>query len=286
MSRVITVASGKGGVGKTTITANLGIALAQRGQRILLIDADIAMANLSLILGMHSSPITLHDVLLGESSIQDAIYDGPAGISFVPSGLSLESYRRVDSERLEQVVESIKDQFDFILLDAPAGIEKNVTSCLAASDQVLLVSSPDSPSVADVLKTKITAQRIGVAPLGIILNFVRGEKGEIPQDDIMKMLELPLYGVVPFDDEVRKSFMQEKVQPLILRKPNSPAAIAIRKIAAKLDGMPIEFKNVSSGSFIGRFFNSLFSIFRRTPKQNVQNKREEDISEDFIKRER
>src|SRR3989344_3148945 len=129
MSRVIALASGKGGVGKTTITANLGIALAQRGQRVLLIDADIAMANLSLILGMHSSPITLHDVLLGEASIQDAIYDGPAGIAFIPSGLSLESYRRVDSERLEQVVESIKDQFDFILLDAPAGIEKNVTAC-------------------------------------------------------------------------------------------------------------------------------------------------------------
>ena len=285
MSRVIALASGKGGVGKTTITANLGIALAQRGQRVLLIDADIAMANLSLILGMHSSPITLHDVLLGEASIQDAIYDGPAGIAFIPSGLSLESYRRVDSERLEQVVESIKDQFDFILLDSPAGIEKNVTSCFAASDQVLLVSSPDSPSIADALKTKITAQRIGVAPLGIILNFVRGEKGEIPHDDIMKMLELPLYGIVPFDDEVRKSFLQEKAQPLILRRPNSPAAIAIRKVAAKLDGMPIEFKAPSSGKGIGKFFNNLFSIFKRKPKTEKIKKREEDISEEFIKRE-
>jgi len=118
MTRIITLASGKGGVGKTSITANIGIALAQQGQRVLLVDADVAMANLSLLLGMQSSPITLHDVLLGEANSQDSIYDGPEGINFIPSGLSLESYKRVDSERLEAIISEVASNYDYVLLDA------------------------------------------------------------------------------------------------------------------------------------------------------------------------
>ncbi len=263
MGRIITIVSGKGGVGKTTITANLGIALAKHGKRVLLIDADVAMANLSLLLGMQSSPITLHDVLLGESNIRDAVYDGPGGVSFVPSGLSLESYRRVDSERIEQVVREIADEYDFVLLDAPAGIEKNVMAAISAADQVLLVTAPDSPSVADVLKTKIVAQRLNVQPIGLIINFVRREKGEITSDDMMKMLELPVYGEVPYDDEVRKSFMQENVSPVMIRKPNCPAAVEMQKIASKIGGYSSELKNLRVEKQKKGFLSRIFGFFSR-----------------------
>ena len=117
MARVITIASGKGGTGKTTVTANLGICLSKLGKKVLLIDADVAMANLSLILGMQSSPITLHDVLLGEAQVHDAIYDGPEKLHFIPSGLSLDNYKRVDSERLSSLVSELTENYDFILLD-------------------------------------------------------------------------------------------------------------------------------------------------------------------------
>ena len=223
------------------MTANLGVALAMRGWRVCLVDADMAMANLSLVLGMQSSPITLHDVLLGESNIFDAIYDGPQGVKFVPSGLSLESYRRVDSERLESIVATLKPSFDFILLDAPAGIEKNVMSAISASDFVLLIATPDPPAIADMLKTKIITQRLNRKPLGVVLNMVRGEKGEISGNDAMRMLELPLYGSIPFDVEVRKSFLQEKIAPVVVRKPSSPASVSISKIADKLAGMNPDF---------------------------------------------
>jgi septum site-determining protein MinD len=263
--RVISVISGKGGVGKTTIAANLGVALAKRGLKVLLIDADIAMANTSLLLNMQNSPITLHDVLLGEASVQDAIYDGPAGLKFMPSGLSLENYRRVDSERLQSIIDAVRAQFDFIILDCAAGIEKNVLAAISASDEVLLVAMPTSPSIADVLKAKITAQRLGAKPIGTILNFVRDEKGEVQKDEIMKILELPVLGSVPYDDEVRRSFMQENMMPFILRSPSCPAAIALQKIAARLAGLPMPQEEKKIG-LLGGFLNKLFSIFKGKPK--------------------
>lgn len=262
MNRIITIASGKGGTGKTTVTANIGISLAELGFKVCLIDADIAMANLSLLLGMQSSPITLHDVLLGEATIEDALYDGPKGVKFIPSGLSLENYRRVDSERLESVISSIKNKFDYILLDAPAGIEKNVLAALAAAEEVILVTMPESPSIADVLKTKMVAERLGSKPIGVIINSVYGEKGEIPSQDIMRILELPSFGSIPFDPEVRKSFMQEKVLPVVLRAPNAPASKAFRRVAARIAGVEIREEKKEPGA-IDRLLNAVAAIFKK-----------------------
>lgn len=274
MGKIISLISGKGGTGKTTITANLGIALSKAGFKVCLVDADVAMANLSLLLGMHSSPITLHDVLLGEASVDDAIYDGPEGINFVPSGLSLDTYRRVDSERMGELIKSLGDMFDFVLLDAPAGIGKDVLAAIAAANESLLVTMPTSASIADLLKAKIVAQRLGNKPIGIIVNFVRSERGEIKDVDIMKMLELPIYGTIPYDDEVRKSFLQERVSPVIIRVPNSPAAMAIKKTVERLTGVKvgkgISKREVSKskemeGKAVKKegFFSRLFSFFRR-----------------------
>ncbi len=266
MGRVIALVSGKGGVGKTTITANLGIALARRGMNVCMIDADIAMANLSLLLNMQNSPITLHDVLLGEASVDDALYDGPAGIKFIPSGLSLENYRRVDPERLQAIIESIKPRFDFVLMDCAAGIERTVMAAISASDEVLLIAMPTSPSVADVLKAKITAQRLGSKPLGVIINFYRQEKGEIKKEEVMKLLELPVIVTVPFDDDMRKSFMQENLAPVMITKPNSPAALAIQVAAAKLAGLPVQSEQPQSSGFLSGFFGRLFGFMKPKAK--------------------
>ena len=259
MARVTTVASGKGGTGKTTVVANLGIALAKLGKKVLLIDADVAMANLSLILGMQSSPITLHDVLLGEAQVHDAVYDGPEGIHFIPSGLSLDNYKRVDSERLSGIVSQLADQYDIILLDAAAGIEKNVLSALSSSQETLLVTMPTSPAIADALKTKIVAQRLGSKVIGIIINFVMSEKGEISKQEIASILELPVYGSIPFDAEVRKSFMQQKVYPVIIRKPDTPAVVEITKIASRLTGLKVAESSVQKEGI----FSKIFSIFKK-----------------------
>src|SRR5690606_6478266 len=125
MTRVISVASGKGGVGKTTITANLGVALATYGEEVIVLDADVAMANLELILGMEGKSITLQDVLSGEATIDEAIYEGPGGVKIVPAGISLEGLRKVKLDRLEEALEVLIEDADILLIDAPAGLEKD-----------------------------------------------------------------------------------------------------------------------------------------------------------------
>ncbi|MEK6959494.1 MAG: cell division ATPase MinD [archaeon] len=259
MARIIAIASGKGGTGKTTLTANLGIALARQGKRVLLIDADVAMANLSLILGMQSSPITLHDVLLGEAQVRDSVYDGPDGIHFIPSGLSLDNYKRVDSERLTGIVSQLSDQYDFILLDAAAGIEKNVLSALSSAQETLIVTMPTSPAIADALKTKIVAQRLGSKVIGVVVNFVMNEKGEISNKEISGILELPIFGSVPFDPEVRKSFMQQKVYPVIVKVPSCPSSQEFVKVASRLTGVKVSDAPAQKESFLTK----IFSFFKK-----------------------
>lgn len=258
MARVIAIASGKGGVGKTTITANLGVAMAKRNFSVCLVDADVAMANLSLVLGLQSAPISLHDVLLGQSGIEDAIYDGPEGVHIVPSGLSLESYRKVDPERLRSVVESLRTRYDFVLVDIAAGIEKTVTAALAACDETMLVTMPDPASIADVLKIRMTSQSLGSKPIGVIVNFIRKEKGEISEEDIMKMLELPSYGSIPYDPEVRKTFLEERAKPVVLRNPKAPATLAFIKCAEKITGKTVSAVPKKKKAGIFDFIKNLF----------------------------
>ncbi|NCP72435.1 P-loop NTPase [archaeon] len=259
MGEILTIASGKGGVGKTTLTANLGIALSDLGFKVLLIDADIAMSNLSLLIGLENPPITLHDILLGSSSAQDAVYDGPNGIKIIPSGLSISNYQRVDAERLISVAKSLISDFDYILIDAPAGIDKNVLSAISASTQVLLITEPTSPSVADVFKVKIVCERLNQKVLGIVVNKVSSTKGEISEKEIMKMLELPSYGTIPYSADIRESFLLKKIKPILIHNPNSPSANSFRYIAIRLSGREVKVKDEKKKSGFFSFLKRLFS---------------------------
>ncbi len=258
MARKIAIASGKGGVGKTTITVNLSIVMGQLGAKVLAMDTDVAMANLSMVFGMKSVPITLHDVLRGEADILDALYDGPAGIKIVPSGLSLASYRRIDPEKLESILKKIEKPYDYILLDTPAGIEANVLSVLAVVDEVIIVTTPDKPSVANALKTKMVADRLGTKVRGVILNMVGREKEELSADEVVKLMETPVLGEIPEDPNVRRAFVRKDPYPFVLLYPETKAALAIRRIAAKLMGIPPrEVVKEEKPSFIKRLLQRL-----------------------------
>jgi septum site-determining protein MinD len=257
MARILTFASGKGGVGKTTLVANIGIALAQAGKRVLLIDADISMANLSLILGMESSPITINDVLKGEATMDDVVYKGPGGVEIIPASLALQDFKKLDISQIPKQVHLIADKYDFVILDCAAGIGEDTLSAMSTANEVFLVINPYSLSIADALKTKITAQRINAKAVGIIVNMVGNFKGEISEEEIIKMMELPNYGIIPFNEEVRKTFFYKKINPIVLRYPKNPVTLAIKQTVEKILGKEVEIKRPKKGIF--GWFKNIFS---------------------------
>jgi len=254
MGRTISVVSGKGGVGKTTIAANLAVSLSKLGEKVLLIDADVAMANIALLFRLQSAPITLQDVLLGESDIFDAMYEGPFGLTVVPSGLSLNAYRRINPDKLKSAVAAVKNEYDYIFVDAPAGIGDNAMAAMAATDEAIIVVTPDPASLADALKIKLVAERIGVKPYGSIINMVRKLPGEASEDHVRELLELAVLGSIPDDPEVRKSILLKNPAPVVVRAPNSPASKAIIQIASRISGIQIRQEKKGFLTFIRSLF--------------------------------
>jgi septum site-determining protein MinD len=264
MGEIIAIVSGKGGVGKTTLTGNLGVALAELGFSVLMIDADLAMANLSLLMGLKTPPITIHDVLLGSAPAKDAIYDGPSGVKIIPAGLSISFYTRVDIERLVAITKDLQKSFDYILIDSPAGIEKNVIAAMSASTQILLITEPTAPSVADAFKAKIVAQRLNQRVLGVIVNKHSNTKGEISENEIMRMLELPSYGKIPYSDEIRESFLLKKIKPVLVHNPSCVSANSFRAVARRLSGKEVDtdIKPEKKKLFSG-FFSKIKKMFSK-----------------------
>ena len=255
--RVYTIASGKGGTGKTASSVNIGTALAMLGKKTIIMDADIGMANMGLIIGLENSPITLHEVLGGKADIDQAIYEGPCGLKVVPSGISLQGFQNSDPEVLRDVMVKLIDGADFMLIDAPAGISKDAIIPMAIADEVLLVVNPELSSMADALKTKVLTEMVGGKVGGIILNRVETEKNELTSQKVSGLIGSKVLGVVPEDLNVRRS-AAFKV-PIVVRSPKSPAALAFKKVAATLAGESFGEETVEdTEGFADRLARSLF----------------------------
>ncbi len=237
MTRIIAIASGKGGVGKTSLTTNLGVALAKMGKSVILIDTDMQMANLGLMLGMEGRPITLQDVLAGEASLTDAIYDGPSGVKFVPAGLSIEKFRRIDEDKLTDVVKELAQKADIVLLDTPAGIGPDVLATLHSATEVLVVTMAESIAVADALKLIMIAERrLGLDITGVVVEMYKGMKQEMTSKEIQKALQTEVITSIPEDPHFRECSLEGN--PVVIKHPTSNAGKAIINLAAKLIGAP------------------------------------------------
>jgi septum site-determining protein MinD len=234
MARVYTIASGKGGTGKTTVTLNLGTALAMLKKKTIILDADIGMANLGLLLGLERSKITLHEVLSGSAKINEAIYEGPAGLKVVPSGLSLKGFQKSTPDKLKEVMSALIDGMDYVLIDAPAGISKDGVIPLAVADKVILVVNPELASMADALKTKALTEMLGRTIEGAILNRAELEKTELNRNKVSELLGVKILEMIPEDANVRRAAAFK--MPVVIRTPASPASIAFRRLAAQIAG--------------------------------------------------
>jgi septum site-determining protein MinD len=230
--RVISVLSGKGGVGKTTITANLSAALAKLGYDVVALDANLTTPNLGIQFGMHLAEITLHDVLKDVEKLKDGIYIYPGGLKIIPGSLSVEDIINVDPSNLSKVVANLIS--DFVFIDSAAGLGREALASLGVCDEVLIVTNPDLPSVADALRAIKITERVGKKIIGIVLNRVGRTRNELKKIDVESILSYPVIAQIPEDKLVQKSINERK--PLIYSYPNSKAAIEIQNLAFKLIG--------------------------------------------------
>ena len=238
MARIISVLSGKGGVGKTTLVSNLGAALIKKGKRVMILDANVTTPNLSLHLGIPFYPVTLHDVLEGKHPIDSAVYHHPSGLKIIPASLNVESVKNVNLEKFENILLSLLGRTDIILIDSAPGLCKEALVAMNISDELIVVTNPELPALTDALRTIKIAEEEGVKILGAVVNRVKGHKHEISLEEIKSMLNVPIIEVVPEDINVPKSIA--KMKPVVHHKPNSKSSKRFHRIASKILGEPIK----------------------------------------------
>jgi flagellar biosynthesis protein FlhG len=174
--RVISVTSGKGGVGKSNVVANLGIAFSQQGKRVMIIDADLGVGNIDVLLGL-SPHHTLNHVLSGEKRLKEIIIPGPSGIKLVPAGSGVQEYTSLGSgERMKilEELDELEEEFDIVIIDTEAGISENVTYFNTAAQEIVVVVSPEPTSITDVYALiKLLATRYDERRVKVLVNMVR-----------------------------------------------------------------------------------------------------------------
>jgi septum site-determining protein MinD len=230
---VYAIASGKGGVGKTTTTVNLGTALAGAGHEVVVVDVDLGMANLAGFVSLDADAATLHDVLSGTATIDEAVYELAGSIHAVPGGIKLDGYASTEAGELGDSVTSLRERFDYVLLDVGAGISHETVLPLGLADAVLLVSTPEPASVQDIQKTIDLTGRAGGRVEGLIVTRVHPDS-DVSYADIAGGLGLELLATIPEDRAIRESVFAGT--PLVVHDPDSPAAMAYKRLAARVLG--------------------------------------------------
>jgi septum site-determining protein MinD len=250
MNLSIAIGSGKGGTGKTFLTANLGVALASFGRDVILLDADLELPSLELHFGLEGMKVTLNDVLGGRAEIEQAIYNAQGGVRVVPAGISLYKLRKVDLGSLRDIFESLRARAEILLIDVPPGIGRDVVATMAASRQMILVVIPSFPAMPAAFKTIQVAKNLGTEVLGVVINRATMDENDLTPREVKNILEEKILGIIPEDITVKKSVASGT--PHVLEAPESPASLAIKKLAADLIGVKYEIPRSRVKSFIDR----------------------------------
>lgn len=229
---VFAVASGKGGVGKTTTAINLGAMLASAEYSVVVVDTDLGMANVGGYLDFEIDGATLHEVLSGDAGIEDAIYNAPGEIDVVPSSTDIYTFAQSQTAGLQQVVADLREQYEYVLLDTGAGISYDTILPLSLADDVLLVTTPDVAAVRDTAKTAELTARVDGSVRGAVLT----QRGNdvLNADNVEGTLDNDVLTVVPDDETVPMGL--DAGRPLAVFSPNSPSAKAYRELADIVTG--------------------------------------------------
>jgi septum site-determining protein MinD len=242
--KVVTVTSGKGGVGKTTATANIGAALASSGKKVVCIDADIGLRNLDVVLGLENRIVyDLVDVVEGRCRIRQAmIRDKHLNELYLIPAAQTRDKSAVSPSDMVRLCEELRPDYDYIMIDSPAGIERGFRNAIAPADIVVVVTNPEVSAVrdADRIIGLIEAEEKG--PARLVINRIKPEmvkRGDmLSADDVLELLAVELIGLIPEDEHVVMSTNQGS--PIVLNG-KSKAGQAFRNIARRLDGEEVPF---------------------------------------------
>ncbi|BBN99321.1 MULTISPECIES: septum site-determining protein MinD [Sporolactobacillus] len=240
MGEAIVVTSGKGGVGKTTTSANVGTVLALQGKKVCLVDTDIGLRNLDVVMGLENRIIyDLVDVAQGRCKLNQALVKDKRFecLSLLPAAQTTDK-DSIQPDQMKKIIDTLKADFDYIIIDCPAGIERGFKNAVAGADHAIVVTTPEISSVRDADRIiGLLEQEKQVSPPRLIINRIRqhllksGEMLEI--DEIMNILAIDLIGIVIDDDGVISS--SNKGEPIALN-PSSKAAMAYRNIGRRILG--------------------------------------------------
>lgn len=252
MGESIVVTSGKGGVGKTTTTANVGTALALLGKSVCLVDTDIGLRNLDVVMGLENRILyDLVDVIEGRSRLQQAlIKDKRCESLYLLPAAQTKDKNDVLPEQVRTVVDQLKQQYDFVIIDCPAGIEQGFRNAVAGADHAIVVTTPEKSSVRDADRIVGLLEKTDIAPPKLIINRIRPQlmkQGEMLDiDEVCMILAIDLLGIVIDDEAVIRAANQG--EPTVLN-PNSRASMAYRNIARRLlgDTVPLMTLEPKSG---------------------------------------
>jgi septum site-determining protein MinD len=255
-AKAATVTSGKGGVGKTTATANIGVALASAGQRVVCIDGDIGLRNLDVVMGLENRIVyDLVDVIEGRCKLKQAlIKDKRLNDLYLIPAAQTRDKTAVSPKDMVKLVNDLRPEFDWVLIDSPAGIERGFRNAIAPADIVLIITNPEVSAVRDADRIIGLVEAEEKGPPRLIVNRVKPEmvkRGDmLSTDDILEVLAIELIGIVPEDDAVVVASNQGVPAAMDAK---SRAGRAFRDIARRLNGETVPFENLESkDGFFGR----------------------------------
>ena len=204
-TKVYAIISGKGGVGKTTTTINLGTSLNKLGEDVIIIDANLTTPNIGIHLGAPIVPVTINHVLNNQAKIEDAIYEHESGTKIMPASLSLKETEKIKYNKLTDVIKKLKKITNHILIDSAAGLGEEAKSAMNACDEIIIVTNPEMSAVTDALKTIKLAEEMNKPIKGIIVTRYAGKRTEMSLPNLKDMLEKPILGIIPESEEVKES---------------------------------------------------------------------------------
>jgi len=221
MTRVIAITSGKGGVGKTAVVANIAIALAKQGKKILVIDADLGLANIDVVLGL-SPEYNLNHFFKGERSLEEIMVEGPCGIKVLPAGSGVQQYTRLDGQlkmRFIEAIDNLHENFDLVLIDTEAGISDNVTYFTVAAQDILVVTTPEPTAITDAYALmKLLSSQYHQKDFLLCVNSVRNGSEGLDVFEKLTMVSgryldicIDYLGAVPFDRKMHEAVRAQQV---------------------------------------------------------------------------